>query len=87
MQQGAWPVAGHGEATLVIGPNLAASRNQPGDTGMTPERWQQIRDLLEEALELAPAERRAARSLLRRRCRAAPGSRSSAGFERRCALH
>ena len=24
---------------------------------MTPERWQQIRDVLEEALELAPPER------------------------------
>ena len=24
---------------------------------MTPERWQQVRDLLEEALELAPEQR------------------------------
>jgi len=26
---------------------------------MTPERWQQIRDVLEKALELAPGERSA----------------------------
>ena len=39
---------------------------------MTPERWQQIRDLLEQALELAPEQRAA---LLDRSCVSDPSLR------------
>jgi eukaryotic-like serine/threonine-protein kinase len=39
---------------------------------MTPERWQQIRDLLERAMELAPAQRAA---LLDRSCASDPSLR------------
>ena len=39
---------------------------------MTPERWQQIRDLLEQALELAPEQRVA---LLDRSCASDPSLR------------
>jgi eukaryotic-like serine/threonine-protein kinase len=43
---------------LVDGEALAASRDE-GSRRMTPERWQQIQDVLEKALELQPAQRSA----------------------------
>ena len=54
---------------------------------MTPERWEQIRDVLEKALELAPDERSA---FLNRACSSdqilAAGSRNPARLQRRRAL-
>jgi hypothetical protein len=44
---------------------MAASQEEQGLTDMTRERWQQVRDLLEKALELAPQQRPA---LLDRAC-------------------
>ncbi|MGB6775964.1 MAG: serine/threonine-protein kinase, partial [Terriglobales bacterium] len=38
---------------------MAASSDEQGTRRMTPERWQQIREVLEKALELAPSERSA----------------------------
>ncbi len=49
----------HREAALGHGPALAASRDEQRTEPMKPERWQQIREVLEGALELAPGERSA----------------------------
>jgi serine/threonine protein kinase len=43
---------GHGEA-------VAATGDEPERIGMTPERWQQVKGVLESVLELAPHERAA----------------------------
>jgi len=51
---------------------MAASREEQGRTDMTPERWQQVCDLLRKALELAPQQRSA---LLDRACGADPSLR------------
>jgi serine/threonine protein kinase len=53
------------------GAGLAASTDE-GRRPVTPERWQQIRDLLEQALELAPEQRVA---LLDRSCASDPSLR------------
>jgi Tol biopolymer transport system component len=53
------------------GAALAASADE-GRRRVTPERWQQIRDLLEQALELAPEQRAA---LLDRSCVSDPSLR------------
>jgi eukaryotic-like serine/threonine-protein kinase len=53
------------------GAGLAASADE-GRRHVTPERWQQIRDLLEQALELAPEQRAA---LLDRSCVSDPSLR------------
>ena len=51
---------------------LAASRVEQGNRHVTPERWQQIRGVLVEALELAPEQRSA---FLQRNCSADPSLR------------
>jgi hypothetical protein len=51
---------------------MAASREEQGWTDMTRERWQQVCDLLEKALELTPQQRPA---LLDRACGADPSLR------------
>ncbi|MFZ0478372.1 MAG: protein kinase [Terriglobales bacterium] len=48
---------------------MAASRDQQGELSMTPERWQQIRNVLEKALELVPEQRSA---FLERACSSDP---------------
>jgi serine/threonine protein kinase len=39
------------------GKTMVTARNEPLRTGMTPERWQQVKSLLAAALEINPAER------------------------------
>jgi eukaryotic-like serine/threonine-protein kinase len=51
---------------------LAASRDEQSNGRMTPERWEQIRDVLGKALELAPGERSA---FLNRACLSDPSLR------------
>src|SRR5262249_16862076 len=48
---------GYGEARLGDCQGLAAPRNQQGCLSMTPERWQQVKEVLHGALELAPERR------------------------------
>ncbi len=50
-------LAGDRKAALGYRPALAASPYEHRPGTMTPERWQQVRDVLERALELASAER------------------------------
>jgi len=68
-------------AAIPIRATITASRskslcpwgiNDQGNKRMTPERWQQIRDVLEEALELAPEQRSA---FLQRNCSSDPSLR------------
>ena len=65
-------LANHREETLDYGQALATSRAEQGNKTMTPERWQQIRDVLEEALELAPEQRSA---FLEKNCSSDPSLR------------
>src|SRR6516165_4792510 len=53
------PLARHGKTTLDVRPHLAAPRAEQGFTPMTPDRWQKIRDVLCDALEVAPEQRSA----------------------------
>jgi eukaryotic-like serine/threonine-protein kinase len=41
------------------GARLAAARAKEGQAGVTPERWQEVKSVLAEALERAPADRQA----------------------------
>jgi hypothetical protein len=52
--------------------NTSGKADRQGNGCMNPERWQQIRDLLEQALELAPEQRAA---LLDRSCVSDPSLR------------
>jgi hypothetical protein len=66
--------------------NTSGKADRQGNGCMNPERWQQIRDLLEQALELAPEQRGPSRPLLRFRSVFAARGRSPACRQRRCAL-
>src|ERR1700678_1830075 len=72
----AWRTAGipiRGTITASLSESLCPwGINEQGNKLMTPERWQQIRGVLEEALELAPEQRSA---FLQRNCSADPGLR------------
>jgi phage gp37-like protein len=67
--------------------NTSGKADRQGNGCMNPERWQQIRDLLEQALELAPEQRAA---LLDRSCVSDPSLRQEVevllAAQRRCAL-
>src|SRR5580704_2109596 len=66
-------LAHHSQTALGHGPAMAASTDEQHSRRMTPERWEQIRDVLERALELAPDERSA---FLDEACPSAPSLRN-----------
>jgi len=72
----AWRTAGipiRGTITASLSESLCPwGINEQGNKLMTPERWQQIREVLEEALELAPEQRSA---FLQQNCSADPSLR------------
>jgi len=49
----------YSEAALGHGAGLATSPDEQRSRPMTPERWDQIREVLEKALELSPEQRSA----------------------------
>src|SRR5208282_4442616 len=65
-------LANDSEKTLGYGQAVAPSPVEQGNRSMTPERWQQIRDVLEKALELTPEQRSA---YLNQACSADPSLR------------
>jgi len=50
-------LAGHGQTRVGYREAVATPGNEPERIGMTPERWQQEKGVLEKALELLPSER------------------------------